>query len=51
MLDYGWWTRLKPHFRGAFKDQGDKMQETARDQLIAETKAFEKQIDKLRSGQ
>ncbi|MFD3437027.1 DUF4344 domain-containing metallopeptidase [Streptomyces sp. NPDC058685] len=51
MLDYGWWTQLKPHFRGAFKDQGDKAQENARDHLIAETKAFEKQIDKLRSGQ
>ncbi|MFE6133495.1 DUF4344 domain-containing metallopeptidase [Streptomyces sp. NPDC056437] len=51
MLDYGWWTQLKPHFRAAFKDQGDKSQENARDQLIAETKAFEKQLDKLRSGQ
>ncbi|MFF3327307.1 DUF4344 domain-containing metallopeptidase [Streptomyces sp. NPDC002889] len=51
MLDYGWWTQLQPHFTEAFKDQGDKTQENARDQLIAETKAFEKQLDKLRSEQ
>ena len=51
MLDFGWWTQLEPHFSGAFKDQGDKAQENARDQLIAETKAFEKQLDKLRSEQ
>ncbi|MFD4141648.1 MULTISPECIES: DUF4344 domain-containing metallopeptidase [unclassified Streptomyces] len=51
MLDYGWWTQLQPHFAEAFKDQGDKTQESARDHLIAETKAFEKQIDDLRRGQ
>ncbi|MFC4607265.1 DUF4344 domain-containing metallopeptidase [Streptomyces maoxianensis] len=51
MLDFGWWTQLKPHFSGAFKDQGDKAQKNARDQLIAETKAFEKKLDELRSGQ
>ncbi|MDQ1011025.1 hypothetical protein QFZ82_005510 [Streptomyces sp. V4I23] len=51
MLDFGWWTQLEPHFSEAFRDQGDKTQENARDQLIAETKAFEKQLDKLRSGQ
>ncbi|NWF27518.1 hypothetical protein HW130_14805 [Streptomyces sp. PKU-EA00015] len=51
MLDFGWWTQLKPYFSGAFKDQGDKTQEKARDHLIAETKAFEKQLDELRSAQ
>lgn len=51
MLDFGWWTQLKPHFNAAFKDQGDKTQEAARDQLIAETKAFAKELDKFRSGQ
>ncbi|SDO53284.1 Putative metallopeptidase [Streptomyces sp. cf386] len=51
MLDYGWWTQLRPHFSEAFKDQGDKTQENARDHLIAEMKAFEKELDKLRRGQ
>ncbi|MGW0701224.1 DUF4344 domain-containing metallopeptidase [Streptomyces sp. NPDC002867] len=51
MLDFGWWTQLEPHFSEAFRDQGDKTQEDARDQLIAETKAFERQLDKIRSGQ
>jgi hypothetical protein len=51
MLDYGWWTQLKPHFSTAFKDQGDKAQRNARDQLIAETKAFADKIDKFRTGQ
>ncbi|MER6612156.1 DUF4344 domain-containing metallopeptidase [Streptomyces xantholiticus] len=51
MLDYGWWTQLQPHFTETFKDQGDKTQENARAQLIAETKAFEKQLDKLRTAQ
>ncbi|WP_189891058.1 DUF4344 domain-containing metallopeptidase [Streptomyces xantholiticus] len=51
MLDYGWWTQLQPHFAETFKNQGDKTQENARDQLIAETKAFEKQLDKLRTAQ
>lgn len=51
MLDFGWWTQLQKHFSGAFKDEGDKEQENAREQLIAETKAFEKQLDKFRSGQ
>ncbi|MFE7544530.1 DUF4344 domain-containing metallopeptidase [Streptomyces platensis] len=51
MLDYGWWTQLKPHFSGAFKDQGGKEQQHAHDQLIAETKALAKKLDKLRSEQ
>lgn len=51
MLDYGWWTQLQPHFSGAFKGQGDKTQENARDHLIAETKAFAEKLDKIRSGQ
>jgi hypothetical protein len=51
MLNFGWWTQLKPHFSEAFKDQGDKAQENARDRLIAETKAFEKKLDEFRSGQ
>ncbi|MFJ8074510.1 DUF4344 domain-containing metallopeptidase [Streptomyces sp. NPDC096176] len=51
MLDYGWWTQLKPHFSEAFKDQGDKTQENARENLIEETEAFEKELDKIRGGQ
>ncbi|MFE5007896.1 DUF4344 domain-containing metallopeptidase [Streptomyces sp. NPDC056696] len=51
MLDYGWWTQLKPHFSEAFRTQGDKTQENAYDQLIAARKAFEKELDKLRSEQ
>lgn len=51
MLDYGWWTQLKPHFSEAFRNQGDKTQENAHDQLIAARKAFEKELDKLRSEQ
>ncbi|CAL9567176.1 hypothetical protein SUDANB105_04749 [Streptomyces sp. enrichment culture] len=51
MLDFGWWTRLQPHFSDAFKDQGDKTQATARDHLIAEMKAFAKELDKLRQEQ
>jgi len=51
MLDYGWWTQLKPHFSGAFKDQGGKEQQHAHDQLIAATKDLAKQLDKLRSEQ
>ncbi|MGW0753363.1 DUF4344 domain-containing metallopeptidase [Streptomyces sp. NPDC002587] len=51
MLDYGWWTQLQPHFTEAFKEQGDKTQEKALDHLTAETKAFERQLDKLRSEQ
>ena len=51
MLDHGWWTQLKPHFSAAFKDEGDKTQENARENLIAETKAFEKELDKIRRGQ
>ncbi|MFI1608322.1 DUF4344 domain-containing metallopeptidase [Streptomyces platensis] len=51
MLDHGWWTQLKPHFSGAFKDQGDKAQQHAHDELIAETKALAKKLDKLRSEQ
>ncbi|MER7467504.1 DUF4344 domain-containing metallopeptidase [Streptomyces sp. NPDC097981] len=51
MLDHGWWTQLQPHFSSAFKDEGDENQKNAHDQLIAETKAFAEQLDKLRSGQ
>ncbi|MEU0371303.1 DUF4344 domain-containing metallopeptidase [Streptomyces sp. NPDC006283] len=51
MLDYGWWTQLKPHFREAFKDEGGKAQANARNHLIEETKAFEKELDKLRGEQ
>ncbi|MEU8782919.1 DUF4344 domain-containing metallopeptidase [Streptomyces sp. NPDC048637] len=51
MLDYGWWTQLTPHFSGAFKDQGDKAQQHAHDQLIAETKALAKKLDKIRGAQ
>ncbi|MFJ7297166.1 DUF4344 domain-containing metallopeptidase [Streptomyces collinus] len=51
MLNYGWWSQLKPHFSRAFEEQGDKTQESARDQLIAETKAFEENLDEIRSGQ
>ncbi|MFG1665006.1 DUF4344 domain-containing metallopeptidase [Streptomyces sp. Y7] len=51
MLNYGWWSQLQPHFSREFKDQGDKAQESARDQLIAETKAFEENLDEIRSGQ
>ncbi|MEU8840421.1 DUF4344 domain-containing metallopeptidase [Streptomyces roseus] len=50
MLDYGWWTQLRPHFAAAFKDKGDKKQDEARTHLIAETKAFAENLDKLRSG-
>ncbi|MFI1740222.1 DUF4344 domain-containing metallopeptidase [Streptomyces sioyaensis] len=38
MLDFGWWTQLKPHFSEAFKNQGDTKQKNAHDQLIAETR-------------
>ncbi|WP_432177288.1 DUF4344 domain-containing metallopeptidase [Streptomyces sp. NBC_00063] len=51
MLDYGWWTQLKPHFSEAFRKQGDKTQENAHDQLIAARESFEKELDKLRSEQ
>ncbi|MEU3776887.1 DUF4344 domain-containing metallopeptidase [Streptomyces sp. NPDC032472] len=51
MLDYGWWTQLKPHFSKAFKDQGERKQREAHNQLVAETKALEKELDKIRSGQ
>ncbi|MGW4390880.1 DUF4344 domain-containing metallopeptidase [Streptomyces sp. NPDC004685] len=51
MLDYGWWTQLKPHFSEAFRKQGDKTQENAHDQLIAAREAFEEELDKLRSEQ
>ncbi|MFF1495334.1 DUF4344 domain-containing metallopeptidase [Streptomyces sp. NPDC058304] len=51
MLDYGWWTQLKPHFTESFKEQGDKRQGSAHDHWIAEMKAFEKQIDEFRSAQ
>ncbi|MET8751794.1 DUF4344 domain-containing metallopeptidase [Streptomyces sp. NPDC004667] len=48
MLDHGWWTQLQPHFTEAFKSRGDQRQKDARERLIAETKAFEKQLDELR---
>ncbi|MEU2158713.1 DUF4344 domain-containing metallopeptidase [Streptomyces sp. NPDC019396] len=51
MLDYGWWTQLAPHFSRAFKDEGDEEQRDAQAHLIAETKAFAEQLDKLRTGQ
>ncbi|WP_432141493.1 DUF4344 domain-containing metallopeptidase [Streptomyces sp. bgisy084] len=51
MLDYGWWTQLKPHFSGAFKEQGGKEQQQAHDRLIAETKAITRNLDRLRSGE
>ncbi|MEU2392843.1 DUF4344 domain-containing metallopeptidase [Streptomyces sp. NPDC007369] len=51
MLDHGWWTQLKPHFREAFKAQGGKSQEEARARLIAETKALAEKLDEIRSGQ
>jgi hypothetical protein len=50
-LNYGWWTVLEPHFTEAFREQGTEAQEQARDQLIAETKAFEKEITKIRTAQ
>lgn len=51
MLDYGWWTQLKPHFSEAFKDEGDKTQQNARDELIAQTNELKKDIDRLRTEQ
>ncbi|MFD7613111.1 DUF4344 domain-containing metallopeptidase [Streptomyces sp. NPDC059828] len=51
MLDYGWWTQLAPHFSRAFKGEGDEEQQDAQEHLIAETKAFAEQLDKLRTGQ
>ncbi|WP_260860110.1 hypothetical protein [Streptomyces cupreus] len=36
---------------GAFKDQGDKNQRSARDQLIPERKTFAEKLDEIRSGQ
>jgi hypothetical protein len=44
MLNFGWWTQLKPHFRKAFKAEGTKEQENAHDKLIAETKAFAEKV-------
>ncbi|WP_309144173.1 DUF4344 domain-containing metallopeptidase [Streptomyces sp. BR123] len=51
MLDHGWWTQLKPHFRGAFRAQGDSSREQARARLIAETKALAEKLDEIRSSQ
>ncbi|MGA5561972.1 DUF4344 domain-containing metallopeptidase [Streptomyces platensis] len=51
MLNYGWWTQLKPHFSGSFQAQGGKEQQHAHDQLIAETKALAEKLDQLRSEQ
>ncbi len=50
-LDYGWGTQLQPHFSGTFKDQGDKKQESAQEELVAETKAFAEKLDEFRRGQ
>ncbi|MEU0056417.1 DUF4344 domain-containing metallopeptidase [Streptomyces sp. NPDC006334] len=51
MLDYGWWTQLRPHFSRAFKEQGDRTQENAHARLIAETKALAEKLDEIRTGQ
>lgn len=51
MLDHGWWSQLRPHFREAFRKQGDQEQAAARARLITETEAFAKQLDELRSRQ
>ncbi|MFJ3927674.1 DUF4344 domain-containing metallopeptidase [Streptomyces sp. NPDC090022] len=50
MLDHGWWTQLQPHLREGFKAQGDQRQKEARARLIAETKAFEEKLDRIRTG-
>ncbi|MDX3535700.1 DUF4344 domain-containing metallopeptidase [Streptomyces sp. MB09-01] len=51
MLDYGWWTQLRPHFSATFRAPGDQEQKEAHARLIAETKALAKRIDEIRSGQ
>jgi hypothetical protein len=51
MLNFGWWTQLEPHFRRAFRAEGTRAQENAREKLIAETKALAECIDKFRTGQ
>ncbi|MGW5347335.1 DUF4344 domain-containing metallopeptidase [Streptomyces sp. NPDC004050] len=51
MLDHGWWTQLQPHFREAFRKQGDKSRAEARARLIAETKAFAERLEELRKNQ
>src|SRR5262245_9690651 len=50
-LNYGWWTQLKPHFTDTFQEKGSKEQENARAEHIAETKAFAKKLDQLRTSQ
>ncbi|WP_328863883.1 DUF4344 domain-containing metallopeptidase [Streptomyces virginiae] len=51
MLDYGWWTQLRPHFSGPFKARGDEEQKKAHARLIAETNALAERIDELRKSQ
>jgi hypothetical protein len=50
-LNYGWWTVLEPHFTESFSEQGTETQEQARDELIAEQKAFGEEITKIRTAQ
>ncbi|MFJ3975814.1 hypothetical protein [Streptomyces sp. NPDC090021] len=50
--DFGWWTRLWPHFGTAFESRrGAEQQEKAYAQLIAAARAFAKQPDGLRRAQ
>ena len=49
-LNHGWWTQLKPHFRQGVKDEGTKEQENACAELNAETEAFAKKLDQIRTG-
>lgn len=51
MLNFGWWTQLQPRFSRAFKAEGTREQENAREKLIAETKALAECLDKIRTGQ
>jgi hypothetical protein len=50
-LNYGWWTQLEPYFSKGFKDEGSTEQENARAELIAATREFAKELDKLRTAQ
>ncbi|MFE3645957.1 DUF4344 domain-containing metallopeptidase [Streptomyces sp. NPDC059169] len=51
MLDFGWWTQLRPHFTARFDDEGDEQLRNAHDHLVAETKAFTENLDTIRRGQ
>ncbi|MFB6479200.1 DUF4344 domain-containing metallopeptidase [Streptomyces virginiae] len=51
MLDYGWWTQLRPHFSAPFKARGDKEQKKAHARLIAETNALAERINEIRKSQ